>query len=288
MTSAPRVRRMREALALLLAALALAGCVADAPVQTAAAPAPPAPAGDPSPDDHWMADVNSPHDAPTNMTVLVVPPTFGPDRDGALQAELEALAYWDWAIRAAEAEHPQLRFVSYRVKVLGADATPEDARDARIVVTLDGATIPVAGNGWLGPGVPVGPATDPHGRRAQRCVVTNNGLEGSEGAEARTLLRNFVLHEFGHCLASGHTGESAGLAHCNAAGACYESHPTDVLSRVFGDRRQCLSNLNLQALAVAYGWMTAPGAAWELPPDETYMAKADYRETCMPDALRRY
>jgi hypothetical protein len=235
-----------------------------------------------------MADVNSPHDKPTNMTVVVVPPAVGPDPQGALRAELEALAYWDWTIRQAEGQHPNLRFLSYHVKVLGTNATPDDLAAARIVVTMDGAVSPANGSTWLGTGLPIGPASNPQERRAQRCVVTNNGLAGTASAEKNTLLRNFVLHEFGHCLASGHTGESVGLQHCNPNGTCYQSHPTDVMSLTFADHRQCLSNLNLQALAVAYGWLTGPDATWQLPPDETYLRKTAYAETCMPDAMRQY
>lgn len=257
------------------------------PVRSAAAPAP-GPGEEPTPDAFWLAKVDSPHDKPANMTVVVVPPAVGPDPDGALRATLEALDYWTWAIRDDEAAHPSLRWVSYDVKVLGRDAGPQDLRDARIVVTMDGAREPVNKTTWLGTGLPVGPATNPQERRAQRCLVTDSGVAWGPAGEEGDLLRNFVLHEFGHCLGVGHTGESAGLPHCDANGTCYESHPTDVMSLTFADHRQCLSNLDLQSLAVAYGWLTGPDATWKLPPEETYMRKGDYRDVCMPEEMKKY
>jgi len=115
--------------------------------------------------------------------------------------------------------------------------------------------------------------------------VANTGVGGDPGDQEPARLRNLVLHEFGHCISAGHTGTSLGLAHESWEGVEYESHPTDVMSRVFGDARQCLSNLNVQSIAEGYAFL--PGD-WQGHAGETSMLKTDYATVCMPAFLERF
>jgi hypothetical protein len=256
----------------------------------------------PSPEDHWMAYVGHTHPRPTDMLVVVAPPAYAdltgpapaPASDAALAAVLEALDYWAWFLQQGAATDPHLRYLSFHVEVLGRDATQADLARADVVVSLGGATAPVAGDVWAGSGNPIPPPGAPAAYQDGRCVLQADGVAGSVGAQRLDLLRNSMLHEFGHCLGAGHTGESGGSPHCDGSealgvgGTCYDSHPTDVMSVVLDDRRQCLSNLNLQTLSVGYAWLDGPDAAWQPAPVATYMLKSDYATTCMPDALARY
>jgi len=280
----------------------------------------------PSPETHYFSRINAHHDNPTNMSVVVVPSGYlsstahlgnlgwiGPDalRDApGTQAVLEAIDYWAWMIDEFEDVHPQLAHVSYHVKILGVDADASSLATAKIVVTTAMAQDPFPFVFHLGIGLPTLPPTaltNPGNTPMRLCTTWNTGLGAWNNTADQALfgdgptdvdplrLRNLAIHEFGHCLATGHTGGETRGGHpdsrvCNSHNTCYlapnaGTHDEDVMSYVHGFFRQCLSNLNLQSLAQAYAFL--PGA-WQPHPRETYMVKGDYAQTCMPQSLGRF
>jgi hypothetical protein len=257
-------------------------------------------AADPAPATNWFSLINETHHQPTGMTVLIVPAAFfsygamvvnrswvGAEalyREAGVQAALEATLYWAWVIDQYESTHPQLARVTYTVKVLGYDATPADVASADIVVNTGMVADPAFFLFHLGVGLPTLENAD---GGQDVCTVWNTGIGQESGDLGAIRLRNLIIHEFGHCLGVGHTGTSLGLDHCNANGTCYTSHPTDVMSQVFGNARQCISNLNVQSLAEGYAWATSAGATYQPHDGETYMARSAYATTCMPAALNR-
>lgn len=260
----------------------------------------------PSPSDHWLSLINTTHIDPTGMSVIVVPPAYGssilisdpswatgldPVEDHpAVQATLEAIDYWEWHLAQESSTWPQLAHVTWTAKVLGVDATAGDMADADIVVFTGMVSKPSPFIFHLGLGLPTyppyGAIFGPLGAYWQdTCTVWNTGV-GSPGSDIDPLrLRNLVVHEFGHCVAAGHTGTSLGAAHCDSHNTCYTSHPTDVMSSVVGTHRQCLSNLNAKSVAEGYHWL--PGT-WASHSGETYMKKTDYQVSCIPSSLERF
>ncbi len=57
------------------------------------------------------------------------------------------------------------------------------------------------------------------------------------------------------------------------------------MSKVFGDARQCISNLNVQSLAEGYAFLPGP---WQPHDGETFMLQGVYETACMPEALERF
>lgn len=266
--------------------------------------APTVTAADPSPSTTWFSLINTTHHQPTGMTVVIVPAAFfsygamvvnrtwiGSEalyREAGVQAALEATLYWAWMIDQYEGTHPQLQRLTYSVKVLGYDATPADLASADIVINTAMVADPAFFLFHLGVGLPTVSRWLVNGGAGQDvCTVWNTGLGQASGDVGAIRLRNLVIHEFGHCLGAGHTGTSLGLDHCNANGTCYSSHATDVMSQVFGNARQCLSNLNVQSVAEGYHWATSPTATWQAHDGETYMAKNQYQTRCMPSSMNR-
>lgn len=263
----------------------------------------PAALAGPSPTTNWFSLINTSHANPTGMTVIVVPPAYfsyeamvddlswvSPDAlytDPGTQAALEAIEYWAWMLDQHTSTHSQLAYVTFTAKVLGYDATPADLLTADIVVNTAMVSDPIGFIFHLGLGLPTLPATSAlfTGGYMTHCTVWNTGLGSTPSDTEPIRLRNLIIHEFGHCLAAGHTGTSLGLAHCDSAGTCYDNHPTDVMSEVHGASRQCLSNLNVQSVAEAYAW--APGL-WANHDGETYMLKSAYDTDCMPASMNRF
>lgn len=268
--------------------------------------APVAVAADPSPSSNWFSLINSTHTDPTDMVVIVVPAAYYSTQAmvnnrtwigaNALCAEpgtvaaLEAIDYWNWVIANNRGAWPQLNYFTYTAKVAGCDATPLDFANAKIVVNTAMVADPSPFIFHLGLGAPtVAPtALILEGPGHDVCTVWNTGLGMESGDNPNMRLRNLVIHEFGHCLGVGHTGTSLGLDHCNRNGTCYTSHPSDVMSQVFGNVRQCISNLNVQSLAEGYFWLTGAGATWQAHDGETYMSKGSYSTTCMPNSMKRF
>lgn len=259
------------------------------------APATMAPA--PDPDDYYGADINDTFEDPTDLTVLVVPPGYvsssanlddtgwvGPealvDQPGA-QAVLEAIEYWDWTLERHEPIWPQLDRIEWTTKLLGHDATIEDARDADVLVTTGMANDPVPFVFQLGLGsntLPPRSLLFGEGPMAF-CTVWNTGA-GSSSQEVDPLrLRNLAVHEFGHCLAAGHSDWCHG-------GNCYDPPPGDVMDVVHGRHRECISNLNVRSVAMGYHWLS-DGETWQPHHDAVFVRKTDYERTCMPEGMIR-
>jgi hypothetical protein len=271
-------------------------------------------AADPSPSTYWFSRINSTHLDPRHMIVVVVPSAYVSKsaeidqrdwigtqalaNEPGVLATVEATAYWNWMIRQSESQYPQLKQLTYTTKVLGVDATAADVQNAKIVVNTAMVADPAPFLFHLGLGLPTLPATvladnvvrfnGQPGPGNDVCTVWNTGIGQETVDRSPVRLRNLVIHEFGHCLGAGHTGESVGLSHCNANNTCYDNHPTDVMSQVFGNARQCLSNLNVQSLAEGYAWATSATATWQPHDEETYMLKSAYATTCMPASMDRF
>ncbi|HEX2022884.1 MAG TPA: hypothetical protein VHH36_09215 [Candidatus Thermoplasmatota archaeon] len=259
----------------------------------------------PSPSTNWFSLINSTHTDPTDMVVLVVPAAYytnglvtntswigtqaACDEPGT-RAALEAINYWQWIIGQNTGAWSQLNYVTWTTKVLGCNALPADVANAKIVVNTAMVADPSPFIFHLGLGAPTYPASYwiDSTRGHDICTVWNTGLGVERGDVSNIRLRNLVIHEFGHCLGVGHTGTSLGLDHCDSSGTCYTSHPTDVMSSVHGNSRQCISNLNIQSLAEGYWWLTAAGAAWQAHDGETYMLKTAYSTTCMPNGMKLF
>ena len=252
--------------------------------------APLAAATDPDPALHWFAEM-IPSLAPPveEVVVLVAVPGYAPDDDPAsgpalaMAAVAEATGYWSWALAQSASAYPQLAGFTLVPRLEGVDATAADAARARIVVNVaDAEPSPLGFQLAVAVADPL--ATDVG---ATACTVTISALGRAFGGVDGLHVRNLALHEIGHCLGLGHTGVS-GTGMCNANGTCYDGHPTDLMSVLDVDERQCVSNLNAQALGEAYAWRAPPAGAWAPNDGETYMLKADYAQACMPDALRRF
>lgn len=272
--------------------------------------------------------MNAHHQNPTDMDVVVIPAGYfsssaytantgwiGPNAlltAPGTQAVLEAIDYWVWTIDQYQGTNPQLAHLTWETTVLGVNAGLDDLNDAEIIVTTAMVGDPSMFMFHLGLGLPTHPIqsfTNSGGSPMQVCTTWNTGL-GSEGNTMESLffqgpadrdplrLRNLAIHEFGHCLATGHTGGettcsiggSQVAAVRNAENVCYGAPNAgalneDVMSSVHGKTRQCLSNLNIQSLAEAYAWL--PGG-WQAHDDETYMPKSAYQQTCMPSSLNRF
>ncbi|HVL87715.1 MAG TPA: hypothetical protein VM681_06905 [Candidatus Thermoplasmatota archaeon] len=251
----------------------------------------------PTPATHYQSLINDHHAHPTGMTVVVVPSAYVA-RDGTLlnptlltidvgtQAVLEAIDYWNWALREFEDEHPQLAHVTYTTKVLGVDATLQDVADARILVVSAMVNDRTAFLFHLGLGLPTYPPYFVQARGSnpmELCTVWNTGA-GSRVADVHPMrLRNLALHEFGHCLAAGHThgSDSFGTPYPSAV----KDELLDPMAGAVATYRQCISNLNMAGLAEAYQWL--PGA-WQPHDGQIYMRQADYDQTCMPTSLARF
>lgn len=241
---------------------------------------------------------------PTAMEIVVVPPAYVSEDglatdplaavpgtlDRATGAMLEAIAYWEWAIRQHESEFPALRHLAWSTRVVGADATLEDVQQAEIALIADAAAVPVKLVGrWTGYALPTFPPwreVADTGDPMTRCTAVVAGVGENPGDPEYVRFRNFALHEFGHCLAAGHTGgESSGGTVCNLEQVCYSPPPGDVMALANGEVRLCLSNLNLQSLAEAYDHLPGP---WEEHDGETYMQKSEYAQFCMPEVMERF
>ncbi|HVL80322.1 MAG TPA: hypothetical protein VM840_01865 [Actinomycetota bacterium] len=289
----------RRASALAAIALALA-VVGSSPLASAD--------NHPRPTTHWLSLINETHAEPTGMSVVIVPPIYGskvamaddrawltggsPIRDHpGVRAAQEATAYWAWAIERFRTDHgwTHLQKLTYTVRVLGVDATPDDLQRAHIVVTTAMIGDPSPSLFHLGLGAPTfpNPIFRVTNQGMRRCTVWNTGAGNRSGESHVVRLRNLIIHEFGHCLAVGHTGTSLGLNHNSRSYGTFDSHPTDVMSAVLGDRRQCISNINVQSLAVGYDWLRT-GTTWRDHPGETFILKDDYRTACMPDSMKRF
>lgn len=289
----------------VLLALAAAGLLI-LPVALAAGPTPTS--------NYWFSRINATHLQPTGMTVVVVPSAYASksanvdDRDWitanllrdqpGVRATVEAIEYWAWMIDQYESTYPQLKRLTFTAKILGVDATQADLQTADIVVNTAAVTDPVPFVFHLGVGLPtLGPQAlsesvvrfvgQPMSGQTL-CTVWNTGLGQEDGDQSPTRLRNLVIHEFGHCIGAGHTGESLDQPHCNDDDQCYDNHPSDVMSLVVGDERQCLSNLNVLSLAEGYAWATTPTATWQPHDEEVYQAKSAYAVRCMPASLEKY
>ncbi len=257
----------------------------------------------PKRDTHWLSLINTTHVKPTNMLVVIVPPAYagaaGLTKDPswitgskpvadhpAVRAVVEATSYWQWAIDQLESQWPHLSKLTYTTRILGVDAQPDDLARANIIVTTAMAGDPAPSVFHLGLGYPTYP---PFSRNTSTCTVWNTGAGNRSGEDHLVRLRNLAIHEFGHCLAVGHTGTSLGLDHCSRTSAygCFDQHPTDVMASVFGSHRQCISNLNVQSLAEGYDWLRS-GTTWKAHDGETFMLKSDYAELCMPDSMKKF
>ncbi|HVL88300.1 MAG TPA: hypothetical protein VM681_09920 [Candidatus Thermoplasmatota archaeon] len=261
--------------------------------------------GNPSPDEFYLSRIQPSHDDPTGMLVVIVPPAAvqasiheGPDLESverAVEAIREAIDYWDWSLRRAETAHPQLTRVTWTTKVLGIDAAADDLSRARIVVTTAFAGDPLPFAAMVGYGFPLpwGELVEADG--ATHCAVMLLQAGAKTGDRLDVRLRNLALHEFGHCLAAGHTGDekigtSASRVCSYRTGLCYATPnagraDVDLLSFVRGTARMCLSNLNVQSVADAYTHLPGP---WRAHGYETYMRKSDYEQACMPSLLERF
>jgi len=260
----------------------------------------------PDPATHWLSLINTTHEKPRGMRVLVVPPAYFSQQamitdlswlggnplaqSPGVRAALEAMDYWDWMLHDGPFAAANLVDLSWTAHVLGVDATAEDLSNPSIVVLTGMVTDPLPFVFHFGIGLPTYPFDslfeDRPGRSSQQiCTVVNTGVGGDAGDQEPARLRNLVLHEFGHCIGAGHTGTSLDMPHQSWEGVEYESHPTDVMSKVFGEARQCLSNLNVQSIAEGYAFLPGP---WQPHDGETFMLKTDYATVCMPVSLERF
>lgn len=274
---------MRRRLAALLAVVALLS------TPLAAAPAP-------DPSDHYGADINDTFDDPTDLSVVVVPAAYasqimvedpswvGPDAvrdEPGTQAVLEAIDYWEWALDHYESQWPWLDRIDWNVSVLGDDATPSDVEEADVVVTTAMAGDPAPFLFHLGLGKNTLPARSLVFNEGPmtHCTVWNTGAGTSSNGEDPLRLRNLAIHEFGHCLAAGHTDW------CHQ-GECYAPPPGDIMDVVHDRFRQCIANINVKSVALGYHWLD-DGDAWQPHHDAVFVEKASYERTCMPEALER-
>ncbi|HVE91376.1 MAG TPA: hypothetical protein VNE62_03600 [Actinomycetota bacterium] len=255
----------------------------------------------PTRETHWLSLINTTHTRPTNMRVVIVPPGYvsraamvsdpswatglSPIADHpGVRAALEATSYWQWAVDQLESRWPHLAGLSYTTRVLGVDATPDDLANANIVVNTAMAGDPVPNIFHLGVGWPTYPAFS---NSMSVCTVWNTGAGNAPKEDHVVRLRNLIIHEFGHCLAVGHTGTSLNAPHRSRTHGVFDQHPTDVMSSVFGTHRQCISNINVQSLAEGYDWLRT-GSTWTRHDGETFMLKSEYAELCMPDSMNRF
>lgn len=264
-------------------------------------------ASEPTRETHWLSLINKTHRDPGSITVTVVPPGVlgidpytgdptwvGPQAAHEMpptQAVLEAVDYWAWVIDEYESTWPHLAGLHYDVQIVGRDVRADVIPLSDIVISTAMVMDPVPFLFHAGLGLPTWGTQALLGPRESTgmnvCTVWNTGagVERDDGSMFR--LRNLVIHEFGHCLAVGHTGTSLGLDHCSKDHGCFDQHPTDVMSNVHGADRQCISNLNVQSLADGYHWL-ATGSTWRPHAGETFMKKSDYAESCMPADLERF
>ena len=263
-------------------------------------------AGAQSPETHWLSLINTTHAQPQDVRVVVVPPVYFSQQAflgsnlidtsnlvmslPGVRAAMEAIDYWDWMVHDGPFAPSNLQQLQFPARVLGVDATVDDLVGANIIVLTGMVTDPLPFILHLGIGLPTLPLNNllsagPGAASQDVCTVLNTGVGANPGDQEPARLRNLVVHEFGHCLGVGHTGTSLGLEHTSSDGTVYQSHPTDVMSQVFGDYRQCISNLNVQSLAEGYAFLPGP---WQPHDAETFMLKADYATACMPGALERF
>lgn len=252
--------------------------------------APFATAADPDPALYWFSDLlPSLAPPPGPVVVLIMVPGYVPDADPlsgpalAVSGIAEATDYWTWTFTHGTGAYPQFAGITLTARVLGVDASPEDVERAMITVNVADAEPTLAGTqlafALQDPLAPV--------RGASHCTIGIDSLGDYPEAVEGMQVRNLALHEIGHCLGLGHTGISGG-SHCNANGTCYDGHPTDLMSVLDVEGRQCVSNLNLHGLGEAYAWRTSPTAEWGPNDGETYLLKSEYAQTCMPASLERF
>lgn len=191
------------------------------------------------------------------------------------EAALEAVDYWNWLLPQAAERYPQLSGIVLLPRVLGRDAVvAEDAQRARIVI---GAALASPVLADLAAGL----------RGTAVCVV-----DGSPSAHPMLTVpgmgrRNFAVQGIGHCLGAGTTGTPFHPV-CDPNGDCGFIWG-DVMGYPFTWGRQCVSTLNLQALAEANAWRTSPDAAWAPDADGgTYAPREAYARTCMPVSMVRF
>jgi hypothetical protein len=251
-----------------------------------------------TPDTHWLSLINTTHAQPQDVRVVVVPPVYFSQQAflgsnlidtsnlvmslPGVRAAMEAIDYWDWMVHDSPFAPANLQQLQFPARVLGVDATVDDLAGANIVVLTGMVTDPLPFVFHFGLGLPTLP---PLAASQDVCTVINTGVGGDPGDQEPARLRNLVVHEFGHCLGVGHTGTSLGAEHTSNDGTVYESHPTDVMSKVFGDARQCISNLNVQSLAEGYAFLPGP---WQPHDGETFMLKGLHATACMPESLERF
>jgi hypothetical protein len=266
---------------------------------------PPVQADSPSPESHYYSRTFVAHLDPTALTVVVVPPLYvsgsQPVLDGPTQAVLEAIAYWDWMKEQGSTLHPQLDHIAWTTRVLGVDATPEDLASADIVVAtaMVVRSIGNLGHYYHGRGQPLQVwAEFVEGEAAlepmTHCAVILPWIGRDASDVSLHRLRNFAVHEFGHCIGVGHTGEddhgTADARVCPAGHPCYPAPNAgtlteDAMSHVHGVTRQCLSNLNVASLALRYVHLPGPYATQS---GGVFMPQSEYAQACMPSALARY
>jgi hypothetical protein len=263
-------------------------------------------AGAQDPSTHWLSLINTTQREPADVRVVVVPPVYFSQQAflggnlidtsdlvmslPGVRAAMEAIDYWEWMLHDGPFAPARLQGLRFPARVLGADATVDDLAAANIVVLTGMATDPLPFVFHLGLGLPTLPpdvllGEGPGAAPQDVCTVINSGIGANPEDREPARLRNLVIHEFGHCLGAGHTGTSLGADHTSRDGTVYESHPTDVMSVVFGDSRQCLSNLNVQSVAEGYAFL--PGN-WAPHDSETFLPKTDDDTACMPAALERF
>lgn len=185
----------------------------------------------------------------------------------AVQAALEATEYWRWLIAEHVSQYPQFNPIRWETKTFGCDAGMAElnAADMKIAIAM------VAAN------VPAFPVYQFFGLAcSQETPALNIGIQLN--TDQPYDVRNTVLHEFGHCLGVGHTGDHT-TGHCSYRYGCFDNHPNDVMSQGPSALRRCLSNLNVLSLAESHG------TGYD---GEAFMLRTNHRHLCMPNSLARF
>ncbi|MBI2013341.1 MAG: PKD domain-containing protein [Candidatus Colwellbacteria bacterium] len=253
-----------------------------------------------SPETHWYMWGYKIPVQPVGLKVVILPPAYfsvramvqnqswiGPDatyRHPAVQAAMEAAEYWEWFLAENSQQFTQLSGLSWTIKVAGYNAGPEEVRTADILIAIAmvGDPIPFVKHSgearWesnpLNSGKPV-------------CITKHEGIGEYQNSQQPVDLRNLVLHEFGHCIGAGHSGAWPETTHCSPRYGCFKNQPDDVMTGHKWNERNCLSNLDLFALAEAYDWRE-PIKNDKLYDDEVFIPKTSWTSTCIPEGMKRF